>query len=92
MMKIPQICNQDKSKYHLRLNLYGPKKTQAIMHIWKVSLKLVFGLCQKKPTDMQRCGTGKCEVGAGSACHKWQGGGRAGRGERPRWQVTDPDA
>ena len=92
MMKIPQICNQDKSKYHLRLNLYGPKKTQAIMHIWKVSLKLVFGLCQKKPTKMQRCGTGKCEVGAGSACHKWRGGGRAGRGERPRWQVTDADA
>ena len=26
LMKIGQICSQNKSTYHLRLNLYGPQK------------------------------------------------------------------
>ena len=63
------------------------------MHMrWSLLLVSVCVNWHKEAANIQRCGTGKCEVGAGSACHKWRGGGRAGRGERPRWQVTDPDA
>ena len=72
-----------RDKYYLRLNLNGPKKNKQCAFG-----DSAFGLCQLTQETGQyqrRCGTGKCEVGAGFACHKWRG---EGRGERPRWQVT----